>query len=299
MSRRAAHRRRIAASADADRGARRRTTRFAVRRAKLDALREAGEQPYVDHWDVTARAAELEAALRGVSSRRRRDRGRRQRRGAPRRQARPGQDRLPRHPRRDRRSAALHPLNLSATRRSRRSRTSTSATGWARRHRAADPARRALRGAYRGHAAVQVAASASREVPRALRHRDPLPAALRRPDRQSRGTRRRSRRASRSSRPIRRYMESRGLPRGRDADAAADPRRRDGSAVRDPPQRAGHGRSTCASPPSSTSSGCSWAASNASTRSIARSATRACRITPQPRVHHARGVSGLRRHGRR
>ncbi len=34
---------------------------FAVRRAKLDALRAAGQQPYVDHWDVTARAAELEA----------------------------------------------------------------------------------------------------------------------------------------------------------------------------------------------------------------------------------------------
>ena len=34
---------------------------FVVRRAKLDALREAGEQPYADHWDVTARAAQLEA----------------------------------------------------------------------------------------------------------------------------------------------------------------------------------------------------------------------------------------------
>ena len=35
---------------------------FLVRRAKLDALRSSGEQPYVDHWDVTARAAQLEAA---------------------------------------------------------------------------------------------------------------------------------------------------------------------------------------------------------------------------------------------
>ena len=34
---------------------------FAVRRAKLDALRSSGEQPYVDHWDVTARAAQLES----------------------------------------------------------------------------------------------------------------------------------------------------------------------------------------------------------------------------------------------
>jgi lysyl-tRNA synthetase class 2 len=34
---------------------------FVVRREKLDALRAAGEQPYFDHWDVTARAAQLEA----------------------------------------------------------------------------------------------------------------------------------------------------------------------------------------------------------------------------------------------
>ena len=34
---------------------------FVVRRAKLDALRAAGKQPYADHWDVTARAAQLEA----------------------------------------------------------------------------------------------------------------------------------------------------------------------------------------------------------------------------------------------
>jgi len=34
---------------------------FIVRRSKLDALRAAGEQPYADHWDVTARAAQLEA----------------------------------------------------------------------------------------------------------------------------------------------------------------------------------------------------------------------------------------------
>ncbi|NTU71071.1 MAG: lysine--tRNA ligase [Coriobacteriia bacterium] len=35
---------------------------FVVRRAKLDALRASGAQPYADHWDVTARAAEIEAA---------------------------------------------------------------------------------------------------------------------------------------------------------------------------------------------------------------------------------------------
>ena len=34
---------------------------FVVRRDKLDALRAAGEQPFADHWDVTARAAQLEA----------------------------------------------------------------------------------------------------------------------------------------------------------------------------------------------------------------------------------------------
>jgi lysyl-tRNA synthetase class 2 len=34
---------------------------FVVRRAKLDARRAAGEQPYVDSWDVTARAADLDS----------------------------------------------------------------------------------------------------------------------------------------------------------------------------------------------------------------------------------------------
>lgn len=34
---------------------------FAVRRARLDSLRASGGQPYADHWDVTARAAQLEA----------------------------------------------------------------------------------------------------------------------------------------------------------------------------------------------------------------------------------------------
>ena len=34
---------------------------FLVRRAKLDAMRSAGAQPYRDRWDVTARAEQLEA----------------------------------------------------------------------------------------------------------------------------------------------------------------------------------------------------------------------------------------------
>ncbi|MDO9107994.1 MAG: OB-fold nucleic acid binding domain-containing protein, partial [Coriobacteriia bacterium] len=33
---------------------------FAVRRAKLDAMRQAGLQPFRDSWDVGARSAELE-----------------------------------------------------------------------------------------------------------------------------------------------------------------------------------------------------------------------------------------------
>ena len=54
---------------------------------------------------------------------------------------------------------------------------------------------------------------------------------------------------------IRRFLDDRGLRRGRDADPAADLRRRDGPAVHDPPQRARPRRSTCGSPPSCTSSG--------------------------------------------
>jgi lysyl-tRNA synthetase class 2 len=34
---------------------------FEVRRSKLDAMRELGRQPFKDHWDVDARAGELEA----------------------------------------------------------------------------------------------------------------------------------------------------------------------------------------------------------------------------------------------
>ncbi len=41
---------------------------FVVRRAKLDALRSAGHQPYADHWDVTARAAQLEADFANLES---------------------------------------------------------------------------------------------------------------------------------------------------------------------------------------------------------------------------------------
>ncbi|MDR3685753.1 MAG: OB-fold nucleic acid binding domain-containing protein [Coriobacteriia bacterium] len=41
---------------------------FVVRRAKLDALRAAGQQPYLDSWDVTARAAQLEADYAGLET---------------------------------------------------------------------------------------------------------------------------------------------------------------------------------------------------------------------------------------
>ena len=41
---------------------------FVVRRAKLDSMRAAGEQPYRDSWDVTARAAQLEADYAGLEA---------------------------------------------------------------------------------------------------------------------------------------------------------------------------------------------------------------------------------------
>ncbi len=41
---------------------------FAVRRAKLDALRLGDTQPFRDHWDVTARAAELEATYASLEA---------------------------------------------------------------------------------------------------------------------------------------------------------------------------------------------------------------------------------------
>lgn len=39
---------------------------FAVRRARLDAIRAAGQQPYLDSWDVDARAARLEEAYQAL-----------------------------------------------------------------------------------------------------------------------------------------------------------------------------------------------------------------------------------------
>ena len=85
------------------------------------------------------------------------------------------------------------------------------------------------------------------------------------------------------------------LPRGRDADDATALRRRHGAPVHHAPQRARPAICSCASRPSCTSSGSSSAASTASTKSARTSATRASRHAPQPRVHDARVVPGVRR----
>ena len=76
-----------------------------------------------------------------------------------------------------------------------------------------------------------------------------------------------------------------GLPRGRDADAAADPRRRRGPAVHDPHQRLRHGALPAHRARALPQAAASSAASRRSSRSTATSATRARtpRTTPSSR----------------
>ena len=80
-----------------------------------------------------------------------------------------------------------------------------------------------------------------------------------------------------------------GLPRGRDADAAADPRRRDGPAVQDPHQRLRHGAL-----PAHRDRALPQAARGRRHREGLRDQPqlpqRGRRLHAQPRVHDARGV---------
>ena len=101
-------------------------------------------------------------------------------------------------------------------------------------------------------------------------------------------------------RAVRDFWHERGLPRGRDADAAADPRRRDGPAVQDPHQRLQHGAL-----PSHRDRALPQAARGRRHREGLRDQPqlpqRGRGLHAQPRVHDARGVRHvprLQRHGR-
>ena len=120
------------------------------------------------------------------------------------------------------------------------------------------------------------------------RPRGPGPPALRRPDRQRRGPADGALRSD-AVRAVRDSWHERGLPRGRDADAAADPRRRDGPAVQDPHQRLRHGAL-----PAHRARALPQAAGGRRHREGLRDQPqlpqRGRGLHAQPRVHDARGV---------
>ena len=209
--------------------------------------------------------------------------------------ARPRQERLHRHPRRQRPDPAARPrgraraggLRAPGRPRHRRHRRR-------RGHRDGDPARgRAVAGDRPLAPAGEEPAAAARQGPRPAGHRDPLPPARARPDRQ---------RGEPADLPDPRPDDHRDPPlarrarlrRGRDAGPAAALRRRPGAALHHPPQRAR---------PRPLPADRDRALPQAADRRRHRPGLRARQGLPQrgrlaqaqPRVHDARVVRGLRR----
>ena len=227
---------------------------LAARRRKLEALREEGIEPFPHAYPGVRRSPRSRRRTTSCpTGEETEDRVR----VAGRLAARRGQgkaafldlvDRTGRHAaararRRARRGGARAPALARPRRPDRR-----------RRHRLPHPPRRALAQARRLRAAGQVAAPAAREAPRADRRRDALPPPRARPDRQ-RGDARALHHAREGHHRDPRLARRARLRRGRDAGAAADLRRRRGAPVHDALTTRSTARSTCASPPSSTSSG--------------------------------------------
>ena len=194
---------------------------FAVRRAKLDALRAAGEQPYVDRFDVTARAARARRATTPSSSREPRPTSVVS--VAGRLVAKRDQGKIVFLVIRDATGdlqlfCRINALGEEAFERGQGPRPRR--LGRRDRHRAAHPPRRAV---GRAHARSRCSPSRCARCPRSTTGSPtPRPATA-----SATSTSSRTPRCATSSTTrfqiiaaIRRYMEARGLPRGRDADAA-------------------------------------------------------------------------------
>ena len=189
------------------------TDERSMRRARRQALIDAGVNPYPIASEVTAHAAELEekyaeledgtdtedvvsvaGRIRAFASR-----------------ARPPSSCSRTSPAPSSSSAAT---TCSATRAGRFSPTSTSATSWAPPHDHAHAPRPALGVSDEPHGALQVPAAPPREVPRPHRPRGPLSPALRRPHHEPE-VRDVFRKRSQIISLIRRYMEGEGYMRSR------------------------------------------------------------------------------------
>ncbi len=240
----------------------------------------AGKDPYGHAYRVLAPPGRPGRAVR-------RPRGRRVHRGRgaggrPRHgEARSGQARLPRAARLHGRHPAVLPHQRAGRGRVRRAQgLGRGRLGRRRGHDDAHEARAAVRGRGVVRAAQQVAAPAAREVPRPGRQGDALPPALRGPRHEPRG-RARSRSASRSFPPSAATWRITATTRWRRPScipSSAERTRAPSSRTTTRSTRI----STCASPPSCTSSACWWAASRRCSRSGASSATRAWTRTITP-----------------
>ncbi len=155
------------------------------------------------------------------------------------------------------------------------------------------PSRRAQREGDRVQVAGQVAPAVARQVARPVRRRHALPAAVRRPRREPRGA---TGVRGAVRRGVRHPTNAGGARFRRGGDPGARPRarRRDRAALRHPPQLA-RSRSLLAHRDRAVPQAAGRRRLRARVRDRAHVPQRGHRHHPQPRVHDARGLPGLRR----
>ena len=267
----------------------------AHRLAKLDAMRERGVEPYPVRFDRDHTAAEIHERFADLGARRRLRRAR-QRRRARRRPAPPRRPRLRRPARRDRHDPAdRDPRRSSARVSSTTSTRSTSATGSAstgivvtsQARRAVGPDRE-LRAALQGAARRCPTCATASPTPRPATGSRYLDLIV---DEDSREVF-----AKRSIviAATRRVLLDRGFREVETPVLAQPGRRRRGAAVHHPPQRARH-RHVPADRAGAAAEAPDRRRHEPGLRGQPRLSQRGPRHAPQPRVHDARGLPGVRR----
>ncbi len=266
---------------------------LAARRRKLEALRAAGLDPFPARVS-RGRADRRRARAARAAGRRGGDDGLASRGRAPRRPARPGQDGVPRPGR----SLGADPA-AGALGRARNGGDGAAAVAGPgrpdrrRRDRVSLPPGRAHAAGRQLRAARQVAAPAPREAPWPEGRGDPVPLPRARSDRQPRGARAvHPPREGDLSHPA--LPRRAGLRRGRDAGAPAPVRRGGGASLHHPPQRAGS-RFLPAYRHRALPQAADRGRARARVRARQGLPQRGGRHHPQPRVHDARVLRGVRR----